>query len=90
MNHMEFQRELNNRKIDPQTAYMLSLVFERMLQLSKDMDGATSIIAELANSVQSFANLHVHTQGQIKELLRRGRPDGVEVQSVRNDPEREH
>lgn len=87
MSLMHFQKQLENRNIPKQEAYMFAMVYEQMIEMSKQLDMAASIIQQLVGTVQNFTALHAATQGKVAELMRRGRPDGVEVDSVINDPE---
>lgn len=87
MDLMHFQKQLQNRNIPQQEAYMFAMIYEQMIEMSKQLDLAATVVGQLVNTVNNFVALHESTQGQVKELMRRGRPDGVEVESVLNDPE---
>jgi hypothetical protein len=87
MQFMEFNRRLAKCRLDDDTRMILSHMFEVQIEFSKQLDTASSLIAGLVESVQNFAALHESTQQRVKELLRQGRPDGVEVYSVRNEGE---
>lgn len=86
MQFNQFQKELQKRNIDPQIAYMFTLVYERLIETSRELTTCTNLLAELANSVSGFVQLNVMQQDQIKHLLRHGRPDGIEIESVAHDP----
>lgn len=86
----EFQRQLNNRKIDPNVAYMLTVMYEQLGDLSKQFDEQLKVMVELANHLQSFANLRVADQHLLRSLQKRVLGDGVDVASVANDPEKKN
>jgi predicted HTH domain antitoxin len=91
MEFNQFQKELRDRGIEGQTAYMMTLMYERIIDLSQQVVMASRLIDELATSLGNFVELHENTQRQLKTLMRHGRPDGVEVHSVAYDPdESEH
>lgn len=87
----EFQRELQKRNIDPQSAYMFTLVYERLIETQRELTTCTRLLSQMTDSMAGFVQLNEMQQGQIKQLLRHGRPDGIEIESVANDPnDREH
>lgn len=87
MTYNEFQRELTRRGIKPQEAYMLSLMYERIVDLSQQIGMAAQLIEALTESVQGFVQLNESQQNTMRQFLRGGRPDGVEVESVAFDPD---
>lgn len=90
MTFNEFQRELRKRVNDPQVAYMFSLCFETITELNRQLDEMASLLLNLTEQQQRFVEFNEHTQEILKKVERRGRPDGVEVHSVVNDPDTEH
>jgi hypothetical protein len=62
-------------------------MFEVQIEFSKQLDIAANLIGALTDTVKNFAELHESTQEKVKQLMRGGIPDGVEVHSVRNEPE---
>jgi hypothetical protein len=84
MDWMTFNRELQNRVTDPGVRYMLGLVYERLLDVSKQTDAAGTIMLEMANTMNSLVGLNEHLDNQVKGLRRHmtGQVDGVSVESV--------
>ena len=77
----EFQRELVKRGIDPQNAYMFTLIYERLIHVAKEVQTQSEICLALANSMQGVVGLHEETQRKMKELEKHNQTDGVEVKS---------
>jgi len=69
---------------------MFAVIYERQIELSKQVDLCGKVMVELANSLKGFVDLHEQTQINLKKVMRGGRPDGIEVESVMNDPEDKH
>lgn len=87
MQFNEFQRRLHSCHIDEQTKYLLAHMFEVQAELNKQLDACASIVASMAQTISNVVTLHGETQNKLKQLMEFGRVDGVEVHSVRNDPE---
>lgn len=79
----EFNKELQNRVSDQGLRYMLGLMYERQLDLAKQLDMCTEIINELANTMQGMVGLHEVLDDRLKMLNRHvtGREDGISVDS---------
>ena len=90
MTFNEFKRELDRRVKDPQISYMLAFMFEAITAQNQQLDEMASLLLNLAEQQQRFVDFNAQTQETLKRVERRGRPDGVEVHSVSNDPETEH
>ena len=84
MDWNEWNRELQNRVSDPGVRYMLGIIYERLLDTTKQVDMAGQIMLELAGTVQSVVGISEHIDGQVKGLHRAvtGRVDGVSLESV--------
>ena len=84
MDWNEFNRELQNRVSDPGTRYCLGIVYERLLDLSKQVDMCAEICNQLANTVSGFVGLHEALDGQLQALNRHVKGDhaGVDLRSV--------
>jgi hypothetical protein len=84
----EFQAILNRMDLPKEHAYVFTLLFERQTELAKQMDSASKVLVALADSVANFVELHERTQQGLTQLMRGGRPDGVDVytESVLDDP----
>lgn len=83
----KFVQQLNNRGIDKQVAYMLTVLCEQQIELGKQLDACASIIEQMANSMQGLVALNARTQEGLEILMKRNQMDGVDVASVANDPE---
>lgn len=89
MQFNEFNRRLEKCHLDEDTKYLLTHLFEVQIEFSKQLDLAANISSGLATTLERVVALHGDTQDKIKRLLRAGMADGVEVHSVRNEPEEE-
>jgi len=83
MDWNEFNRELQNRVSDPGTRYCLGLIYERLLDMSKQVDASNEIVLALATTMQGLIGLNEVQDGRMKELrdLIQGQTAGVSVQS---------
>ena len=83
MTFNEFNRQLQNRNIDRQTAYMLAVLFEVQLEQGKQLDACASVLTQLVETVQQFTALHEATQGRLNQLRKdmTGEVEGVTVAS---------
>lgn len=88
----EFQREIQRRGIDPQNAYMFTLLYERLIETEKVVDDAMKLMNHFAEMLAGFVQLREEDVKNIQGLQSKiaGRHDGVEVQSVANDPSEKH
>lgn len=86
MQFNQFQKELRDRGIDPQAAYMFTLVYERLIETEKQLTMASNLIMALTEITQNFVQLNEVQQRELKQFMRSGRPDGIEVDSVAIDP----
>lgn len=77
----EFQRELQRRGIDPQSSYMFTLIYERLIHMAKEIEEQSKICLGLANSLQGVVGLHEETQKKMKELAKHNQTEGIEVKS---------
>jgi hypothetical protein len=79
-----FNRELQNRVDDPQLRYMLGLIYERLLDVTKNTDANSQILLETVQAFQNMVGLNEIMDGRIKRLhdIVKGRADGVSVESV--------
>jgi hypothetical protein len=82
----EFQRMLANRGIDEKIAYVLTLMYEQISEISGQMDDASKILLTMANTMQGLTGLHEATQDRVRDMMGRGM-SGVDLKSVANDPE---
>lgn len=86
----EFQRELQKRGIDPQNAYMFTLIYERLIQTEKMVTEAMTVLEALANSVKGVVDLHESTQKRVQDLIRGQHANDALVGSVAFDPDKDN
>jgi len=84
MDWNEFNRQLQNRVSDPGVRYCLGLIYERVLDMAKQVDMAANVTMEMANTMQNFMQLNEVFDGRLRELKKHieGGADGVSVESV--------
>lgn len=84
MDWNEFNRHLQNRVSDPGTRYCLGIVYERILDLSKQMDMCASLCTEMASVMNNFVALNEQFDERLKALNKhvRGQEEGVSLESV--------
>ena len=87
MQFNEFQRRLEKAYLSHDAMYLLSHMFEVQVEFSKALDLTLGLMEQLADKVKVVTHINDELFVKIKELQRRGMPDGVEVHSVRNEPE---
>lgn len=77
----QFQKELRDRNIDPQVAYMLSVIYEQHIEVLKQVDAMANVISSLADTVGNVVELHHTTQDRLQGLnkMMTGSVDGVTV-----------
>lgn len=76
-----FQRLLQQRGIPENIAYVLTLLFERQQEVTKQVDMASKTMLELATTVGNVVELHAQTQQKIKDLSSFGQDPLVSVKS---------
>lgn len=84
----EFQRELRKRDIPPNTAFMFTLVYERLAEVMKSQEMLAKVCTELAGNLQGLAELNEVNTRRVQRLSQGLREDGVDVASVANEPEK--
>lgn len=75
----EFQRELRERGIDVQNAYMFTLVYERLLHMANEIDNCAKATLALAETVKKVVELHEVVNNRLNQL--RASRDDFLVQS---------
>lgn len=81
LSHIEFQRELQKYNVDKGQAIIFTMLYERVMDLSQQVEMCARLLNEVVDSVKGFAELHEKTQAQIKKFERRNEVEGVSVQS---------
>ena len=87
MQFNEFQRMLRESHLSEKAQYVLTHMFEVQVEFAKSLDLTMVLMEQLVDKMQDVTNINQGMLESIKELKRRGMPDGVDVQSVRNEPE---
>jgi hypothetical protein len=84
MDWNDVNRELQNRVSDPGARYMFGLMYERILDLTKQVDANNEILLALVDSMQNMVGLSEAVDGRMRELHKMitGREAGVSVESV--------
>ena len=84
MDWNEFNRNLQNRVSDSGTRYCLGIVYERLLDISKQVDMCAQVCNALAETMNNFVSLNEAFDDRLKALNKhvRGTESGVEVESV--------
>jgi len=91
MTFNEFQRELQKRNIDPKTAYIFTMVYERLAEVAQQQEELTNLMVTLANAVETITKMAQCDQTLLHTLSKRagllGKTPGVNVSTVANEPE---
>lgn len=83
----EFQRELNKRISDPQVAYMLTMLYERLGQVLQEHEEMAKMMVQFAEALAGFVQLNEIQKEHIMQIARRvGMARDAEVKSVVGDP----
>lgn len=85
----EFQRELIKREIPKNQAYMFTLIYERLVDTSQQLDEMARLLTTFADGMTKVITIQQADQRSLSTLIKRvqGHTDGIEVKSVANDPE---
>lgn len=86
MTFNEFQRELQKRGIKPAEAYMFTLVYERLIQVSREVEEGAKVVLSVVESLQNVVQLNDVMQRRLNQVARGIFTDGIDVESVANDP----
>ena len=83
MDWKSFNRELQNRVSDPGMRYILGLMYERLLDTTKQVDANNELLLAFAETMKDFVSINEHIDNRVKGLTRMvtGRTDGVSVES---------
>lgn len=84
----EFQMELQKRDIKPAEAYMFTLVYERLIQVAQEVEQSAKVVLEVVNSLQGVVELNEVMQRRLNQVSRGMFTDGINVESVANDPDK--
>lgn len=89
MTFNEFNRRLEKAHLSNEAMYLFSHMFEVQVEFSKAIDAIARLMEQLTDRMQSVMHINSDLVRQIQELQRRGIVDGVEVHSVRREPDDE-
>jgi hypothetical protein len=83
MDWNDFNRQLQNRVNDPGLRYMLGMMYERQLDMGKQLDMCATLLGEFANTLNNFVGMNEALEGKMRDLHKymSGQVDGVSVQS---------
>ena len=88
MTFNQFQRELQERGIDPKVAYMLTVIYEQVMEQGKRIDDCASVLLNMAHTVRGLTGLNEQTAERLRRIERGGDESaGIEVRSVAYDPD---
>lgn len=87
MQFNEFQKRLEKAHLSHDAMYLMSHMFEVQMEFSKGLDLTLELMSQLTDKLHTVTHINDELFAKIKELQRRGETDGVEVHSVRNEPE---
>jgi hypothetical protein len=84
MDWNSFNRELQNRVSDPGVRYCLGLIYERLLDVTKQVDMNNEILLSFAETMKDLINVNEMTDEKVRGLQRAvtGVRDGVSIESV--------
>ncbi|HEY6020881.1 MAG TPA: hypothetical protein VIY48_13570 [Candidatus Paceibacterota bacterium] len=77
-----FQRELNRRGIDGPIAIMLTMIWEQVLELTKQGDEGAKIMLQMAQSMEGILGIQENLKHDTDALRRRLGADDAMVASV--------
>lgn len=90
MQFNEFTRRLEKCDFNYEAMYLLSHMFEVQVEFSKALDETMRLMEMLTDRMQDVMVINNDVLNRLKELRRHGMVDGVEVHSVRIDPNEEN
>jgi hypothetical protein len=84
MDFNEFNKELQNRISDSGTRYILGLLYERQLDVARQVDANNEVLLALVQTIQNVVGLNEILDGRVQELnkLIHGRRSDAEFESV--------
>ena len=84
MDWNSFNRELQNRVSDPGVRYCLGIVYERLLDIAKQVDQNNEMLLMFAETMKDLIAVSESQEERITRLRKtiRGEADGVSVSSV--------
>ncbi len=91
MTFNQFQQELTRRNIEPQTAYMLAVIYEQMVEMGQQQEEMAKLMVTFAEGVAKVISMHQSDQQTLGKIAKRvgeyGKTPGVDVSSsVVDDP----
>lgn len=81
----EYNKYIQDHNIEGPIAYLLAHTFECLIEQQKQMDALTSALLQMNEQMSRIVFLNGLTESEIRNLQRK--VDGVDVQSVLNEPE---
>jgi Mg2+ and Co2+ transporter CorA len=87
MERLEFERRLMEANVGHDLAMILSHHREKIVEMEKQLTIISSLISDMATAMQGFARLNHATMERVVAMEKFGKPDGVDVSSVKFDPD---
>ncbi len=87
MTFMQFQKLLKDRGIDGHTAYILTIMYEQLIEMGKQLDMCANVTLATVETLENSVNLNEAVLQKVKGLRDFGKEDGIDVRSVVADPE---
>ena len=87
MQFNELNRRLELSELDQHARYLISHRFEVQVEFSNAIDQTVRLMDQLVTRMQEVMTINTETMRALTELKRRQQMDGVEVHSVRIDPD---
>lgn len=81
-----FQKELINRGIDKQTAFMLSSLYEKLMDMSETLDACAEAVKMMARNQEAFIKLTEADRAAINRLQKTVSGVTVESEAIADDP----
>jgi hypothetical protein len=84
MDWNSFNKELQNRVSDPGVRVILGIIYERLLDTTRQVDENNEILLQLVETMKDLVGVSELVDNRVKELRRAitGRTDGVSLESV--------
>jgi hypothetical protein len=84
MDWNDFNKQLQNRVSDPGVRYCLGIVYERLLDVAKQVDQNNELLLAFAETMQAMVAINEDMVSKVTKLNKTvsGQRDGVSVESV--------
>lgn len=86
----EFQKELVKRGIDERSAYIFTLLYERLIETERLVMMNAQALSQIVDSLQGVVGLQEEYAERVRRLARGMTEDGVDVMSVAREPSKDN